>query len=154
MIAEPMIAEPMIAEPDVVEVPAQIVEPDVVEVPAQIVEPDVGADVVAGPAIEVGPAQIAEPEQAVEVGPEVVAEPAMVAEPVVVVGPAVYDVGNDPDIVLMEVQEPQPVDLADSDIEILDEVENPRQRLMHIQMRQRQMWHRKKSRHQRRGRRY
>merc|ERR1712240_437025 len=178
-MAEPMIAEPIvvgsaqIAEPIVVG-PAQIAEPIVVGPaqiadvgvdvvaepamelePAQLVELDVGVDVVAEPAMEVEPAQIV-----VGVDPEMVAEPAMVAEPVVVIGLAVYNVGNDPDIILMENQEQQPVDLGDSDIEVLGEYENPRQRLMHYrqtQTRQRQRqggYHRHKYRHQRRGRRY
>merc|ERR1712240_413337 len=123
----PMMAEPMIAEPIVVG-PAQIAEPIVVG-PAQIA--DVGVDVVAEPAMEVEPAQIV-----VGVDPEMVAEPAMVAEPVVVIGPAVYNIGNDPDIILMENQEQQPVDLGDSDIEVLGEYENPRQRMMHYRQTQ------------------
>merc|ERR1712240_278447 len=171
-------AEPMIAEPIVVG-PAQIAEPIVVG-PAQIAEPivvgpaqiaDVGVDVVAEPAMEVEPAQLVEldagvdvvAEPAMEVEPAQIVvgvEPEMVAEPVVVIGPAVYNVGNDPDIILMENQEQQPVDLGDSDIEVLGEYENPRQRLMHYrqtQTRQRQRqggYHRPKYRHQRRGRRY
>ena len=91
-------------------------------------------------------------EPAVAVEPIVVPiEPAVAVEPAV--APALYDVENDPDIALiMEVEEPQPLELADSDIEIVDEIENPRQRLMH--MRQRQgFYYRKKSRHQRRERR-
>ena len=125
--------------------------------------PDVGGDVGVDAIAELEPAQIG----VVGVGPEmvaepaVVAEPAMVAEPVAVVGPAVYNIGDDPDIILMENQGQQPIDLGDSDIEVLGEYENPRQRLMHYrqtQTRQRQQrqggYHRPKYRHQRRGRRY
>merc|ERR1712240_844422 len=157
----PMMTEPMIAEPIVVG-PAQIAEPivvgpaqiaDVVRGPAQIVELDIGVDVVAEPAMEEEPAQLVELDVGVDVvaeaamevepaqivvgvDPEMVAEPAMVAEPVVVIGPAVYNIGNDPDIILMENQEQQPVDLGDSDIEVLGEYENPRQRLMHYRQTQ------------------
>ena len=181
----PMIIEPNIAEPVVVG-PAQIADVgvDVVANPVMEVAPDVGVDVVADPIMEVAPdvradagvdavAELAmdiEPAQIGEVdvgvGPEmvaepaVVAEPAMVAEPVAVVGPAVYNIDDDPDIILMENQGQQPIDLGDSDIKVLGEYENPRQRLMHYrqtQTRQRQRqggYHRPKYRHQRRGRRY
>ena len=72
---------------------------------------------------------------------------------------AVYNVGDDPEIILMD-QGQGPVDLEDSDVEVLGEYENPRQRLMHYrqsQTRQRQRqggYHRPKYRHQKRGRRY
>ena len=179
MIIEPNIAEPVVVGPaQIADVGVDVVADPVMEIadlgvdaiadPVMEIVPDVGADVgvdaIAELAMDIEPAQIGE----VGVGPEmvaepvVVAEPAMVAEPVAVVGPAaVYNVGDDPEIILMD-QGQGPVDLGDSDIEILGEFENSKQqqlkRRLHYRQtltRQRQGgYHGPKYRHQRKGRRY
>ena len=125
--------------------------------PIREIIPDVGEDVGVDAIAELEPAQIG----VVGEDPKMVAQPAMVAEPVVVGPAAVWNVGDDPEIILMD-QGQGPVDLEDSDVEVLGEYENPRQRqlqrLLHYRQtltRQRQGgYHGPKYRHQRKGRRY
>ena len=159
VVVGPAQIEDVVADPlrEAVNVVAPEVRVEEIADPIREIIPDVGEDVGVNAIAELEPAQIG----AVGVGPEMVAEPAMVAEPVVVGPAAVWNVGDDPEIILMD-QGQGPVDLGDSDIEIVGEFENSRQkqlksRLHYRQTRTRQRqggYHGPKYKHQRKGRRY
>merc|ERR1711954_18736 len=115
VVVGPAERENIVADPlrEAVNVVAPEVRVEEIADPIMEIVPDVGGDVGVDAIAELEPAQIG----AVGVGPEMVAEPAMIAEPVVVGPAAVWNVGDDPEIILMD-QGQGPVDLGDSDIEI------------------------------------
>ena len=165
-ISEPVVVGPaqiedVVADPlrEAVNVVAPEVRVEEIADPIREIIPDVGGDVGVDAIAELEPAQIG----VVGVDPEMVAQPAMVAEPVVVGPAAVWNVGvDDPEIILMD-QGQGPVDLGDSDIEIVGEFENSRQKQLKSRLHYRQIltrqrqgggYHGPKYRHQRKGRRY